>query len=789
MKHRGSGGGWLRPAAILILIAALIGFAMREALTASSDRLPGTDAAIHYAWEVFTRAALARGQLPHWNPYQYSGMPHLADSQMLVFYPPALLLRWLSPERFLTWLAALHLLIAAAGGVFLSRVLGLGWLPSGIVATALALGGSVGGWLHAGHLLILNCVAWLPWALGASVLTARRKSLLPHPALPIVLVLQVLAGYPQGALYITAAVALYFAYSAIWPDGGSGARRRLVALGQLAVVGVLSAGLAAFQLLPTLQLAAHAARTSGLSYEDATRGAWSLRDLASFFSPEPAAPDGAAYVGWLLAGAAVLALFDRSRRRTVVFFAALTVLAVAVAFGDSLPLYRLHYATFPGFRIPTRALFVATLGMAVLGAIGLALVADSGARLLRARTSLKRAVLAMAWVAIAAELTGFAASGVQTVPADTAETVRGWVGGPDGGRALTLCEQKVGRSALSLAGVPSVGGPLGMNLRDYVEWLNVLESPDRPSDIVGRFPIRRDLLDASNVTTVVSCEPLEGPALTLASHVDSVRVYRNEAAWPRAIWTCETKPVSRSDARFALLFGRYVAPGRLLREAIVSVRWSAAVADDRRVQLESRYALAEGSHREGSTWRYVLRDVNAANIAALIRDPLVEDTHGIDRRSGVIADDAARQAPVDTPGGSSDIVIGGTPCEVRGEVTVRMLDRADGRVVADVEAPVSGLVFFSEPYYPERAAFVDGRHVTATKANLAFTAVPVPAGRHTVELAMVPRTFHAGLGLSATTLGIWVAAAAWLSHRRRRAWRASDGLRTTPRVTRVDDAV
>jgi uncharacterized membrane protein YfhO len=64
----------------------------------------------------------------------------------------------------------------------------------------------------------------------------------------------------------------------------------------------------------------------------------------------------------------------------------------------------------------------------------------------------------------------------------------------------------------------------------------------------------------------------------------------------------------------------------------------------------------------------------------------------------------------------------------------------------------------SEPYYPERRAWVDGREVTALKANLAFTAVPIESGRHVVELRYVPRRFYVGLAVSVVTLVAWLVA-------------------------------
>jgi uncharacterized membrane protein YfhO len=95
---------------------------------------------------------------------------------------------------------------------------------------------------------------------------------------------------------------------------------------------------------------------------------------------------------------------------------------------------------------------------------------------------------------------------------------------------------------------------------------------------------------------------------------------------------------------------------------------------------------------------------------------------------------------------------------------VSVQNQPSGYLEATVNAPVPGYVFLSEPYYPERRAFVDDHPVPAVEANLAFTAVPVPAGTHRLELHYVPSSFRLGLGISALTLFVW----AGVSWRRRR---------------------
>jgi len=254
-------------------------------------------------------------------------------------------------------------------------------IPAVLTAAAVAgmLGGSAGARLHNGHLLLLYCAAWLPWALGLSIVSLRRASVWPHPALVVVLALQFLAGYVQGSFYLVGVVCLYYVYSVLWPESDSDFRSRTRALGQLVVVGVLSLGVSAFQLVPTARLVAQAARFAGIPYEDAIEGGWYARNFLSFFfpffgissnTPHRELAEAVSYVGWILTPMIPLAFFDGARRRIAIFFGAIACIALAVVSVD-LPFYRLHHTVFPGFRFPGRILFLATMSLAVLGSMGL----------------------------------------------------------------------------------------------------------------------------------------------------------------------------------------------------------------------------------------------------------------------------------------------------------------------------------------------------------------------------------------------------------------------------------
>ena len=66
-------------------------------------------------------------------------------------------------------------------------------------------------------------------------------------------------------------------------------------------------------------------------------------------------------------------------------------------------------------------------------------------------------------------------------------------------------------------------------------------------------------------------------------------------------------------------------------ERRVNVRWAEGATDTARRYREARFGLTAGTRVEDRTWRYVLTDHETGNLRALIQDPMVDDTSGIDR--------------------------------------------------------------------------------------------------------------------------------------------------------------
>lgn len=75
---------------------------------------------------------------------------------------------------------------------------------------------------------------------------------------------------------------------------------------------------------------------------------------------------------------------------------------------------------------------------------------------------------------------------------------------------------------------------------------------------------------------------------------------------------------------------------------------------------------------------------------------------------------------------------------------VRILERSAERLRLEVDAPDPAWLFVLRAHWPYRAILLDGSPVEAAPAQLAFCAVPIPAGRHRIDW----RERVPGLGLS-----------------------------------------
>ena len=826
---------WGPTASALGFLALLALTLLYPAVAQPSAMLAGTDTYEPAGWEAVNRMAYAVGQSPYWNPYSFSGYPGMADIQTLVYYPPAMLLRGLSISAFLTWGLVLHLWIMGAGVFALCRQLGTCRMAGVVAGAGVMLSGAVAQALDLGHIIVLFGYAWLPLALALAIRSSLRATLWPHPALVAVLVLQMLAGFVQGTVYVGLAVAAVYLWRALrTPAAGRRLWRPLLV--QPVVLFALVAALAAFQLLPTFRLVVDAGRATGLDYASASEVQFAPGDFVTAVFPhargmQPEFVDRSLYITVGLLACVPLAWLHAGRRRDAGFLLLMVGVALGLAMAHTFPLYRLHYALLPQFRVPVRLLVFCTVGIAVLGGLGLdvllrragngrssrgawqawapagtaglllalalvtspwtgdstgelgtsewAVAIQLGALLtLGALVTRRQAGLAgaVALLLVTTEGLVFAAPFVRVEAGSARDPAVEQLATHDVVRVTSVCEREVSANSLITAGIATPDGFGGISLGHYTRFLRLV----RDNEIVGHatrlgqigenLPARLDLLDYLAVTHVVTCEPIDHERFRLVEPLGSMYLYRNLTARPRALLTCAGEPREAEEVMRMLWRGAYDREGRLIGPPPrIVVRWAPGTSDDDRLAVERSFGLAAGNTEGARTWEYDLLDVSPANVRALLSQPLVEDTSGIDRGSGRVMprnpDPTPDPADLDEP----SLVLDTTPCGgVRGAVTVHEADRADGRMRLTVQNADPALLYLSEPYHPERRAWVDRDPRPVERVNAAFSGVRLEPGRHVVELRFVPRSLHWGLAISVLTGVVWVGAGRWAVFRLRR---------------------
>ncbi len=428
---------------ILLLLALCLLFFWRALAPSLADRLsfaPGDFFDQFVAFARYEAGRLHAGQLPLWNPYTFAGHPFLADVQAAIFYPLSLLTMLATsglgalPARALELEALLHFPLAALFTYLLARRLTNSRSGGLVAAVVFTFGGYLTSYPPL-QLAILEVQVWLPLILLALELAASALAMGHHRrtvawilTAGLALGVSTLAGHPQSTLlvlYASAAFALYrlFAPKETGLQVISAWRR----LGLIALFVAVGLGVAAAQLLPSLEYMRLSTRAAG-SFEEMGSG-FTPYDLIQIVLPAVGVPFPALYVGLLPLGLAAAAMLrylsagysdtrparERMATLQVAFWSTLGGLGLLLSFGKHLPVYQVFYLLAPGWRLfrhQERTIVWTVLAMALLAGYGAAwLTRQRAARQQTDPAATKEARLQrrLSWVYVAATLAALAA--------------------------------------------------------------------------------------------------------------------------------------------------------------------------------------------------------------------------------------------------------------------------------------------------------------------------------------------------------------------------------------------
>ncbi|MBM3130887.1 MAG: YfhO family protein [Chloroflexi bacterium] len=397
-------------AALALLTALVLLFFWRIITPRLEDRAvfpPGDFTEQFWAFRVYAARAFAEGHLPLWSENFNSGHPFLADVQSALFYPISLI--WtlivvaVRGANFtlldLEIEAIVHFVLAGAFTyLFARRVIG-----SRVAALVSALTFTFGGYLTSyppQQLAILETATWLPLALlfldlavESSVIASEAKQSPNHlgiasaryyVAAGVTLGIAALAGHPQTFMFVGYACVIYF----VWRIANcelriANARRKFYVL-PFAFSLLIAIGISAAQWLPTLEYQLISTRAT-MTWAEAARGFPTLDPLQMILPGFINAFSSPLYIGILPLWLAIFALWV-NRSRAKIFWAALALGSLLIAFGFYVFAYAIFYHFVPGF-----ALFRGQERLALVISFALALLAGYGWRELQSSFDVKRA--------------------------------------------------------------------------------------------------------------------------------------------------------------------------------------------------------------------------------------------------------------------------------------------------------------------------------------------------------------------------------------------------------------
>jgi hypothetical protein len=268
---------WFTPWRFALLLALLVFATFPQVLLGLETFVVRDYGFFAYPLAHFQQECFRHGELPFWDPYNNCGVPFLAQWNTMPLYPPALIYLLLPLQWSLSFFCLLHLWFAGFGMYFLARRWAGSSFAAAFAGVAFAFNGlTLNLLMWPSHIATLS---WMPWVVLAVELAWReggRKIILAAFAGA----LQMLAGGPE-IIFLTWILLLALWIQQFIAGGGNASSPAFSATGapqlrramfwRFPLVVALVIALAAIQLLPFLDLAAHSQRSAG--YAD-TR--WSM---------------------------------------------------------------------------------------------------------------------------------------------------------------------------------------------------------------------------------------------------------------------------------------------------------------------------------------------------------------------------------------------------------------------------------------------------------------------------------------------------------------------------------
>ncbi len=760
----------------------------------------------HYPLRRALIDSYARGEWPLWNPFVYLGKPMLANPNYMAFYPSTLLHLFMPFNYAFKLHLIVHPVLGGVGLYFLARRLGIVPLASLGGSLAYEFSGTVLSFLNLYNIVpAVALIPWIGWAFSGALQGRWLRRTLIFGAL---LSLQAVALEPimfQCNLWFLASLSLYHILRS---------QGRLRAAGTVArtglVGGVFAFGLAAVQILPTLELFPVSTRGSGESF--ALMTLWSMHpvDLINTAVPslfgdlytmgrltswgESLHNGREGYIVSYFLGASTLFLgalsLAGSRRLLAILLMCLACVGAGLALGRFDPVYNWLFAHLPLFglgRYPSKYFLLTTLALSLSAALGIEVLVRPDEDAARKRRVLVAGICCLSVAAI------WLACGLfwKLHPGHLEQWVRfEAASGPNPGtKNFGVIIAHLTAAVLSSGIFASVCSLL---LLSSPLWRHRVQMGGIVVLLVAAEIIPANLrLTPLGSDAQVNFAPEVDASIAREGPREPFRVFPATSTFLRHLSDLEIRAPNGSTAWFMLFMRRigqpfygfmsrtqysvdtsidglntsdseeiwkacFAAPQPILRSVLMRLNTPLVLSLDDVTGPGVRHLATFDTSSNFPLKVYWVE--NAVSRVYLASNAEVASSHedalrrflrpDFDCWDTVVLEDHRRRATSGLPAAGS----------------TRIERYTSQRITCRVEARVPAYLVLLDSYYPGWRAYVDGSEVGILRANFAFRAVEVPAGRHEVEFRYRPVVFYWGLGLTLVTVLSGVLAVTLMKH-------------------------
>ena len=330
-----------------------------------------------YPWKFLSINVLKKGEIPLWNPYNFSGTPHLASIQSGTFYPINVLFFLLPFVTAWTIYIILQPILAGFFTYLFLREIKIDYKGSIFGGLIFSFSSFLVVWMQYGN--IIHAALWLPLVMWLGLKNLQSQSIIKSILLSFTLALSVFAGHFQVSIYLYGFSFLFLILTAF-----KFYRKNIISK-LLMLFGVYSFSIlvAGVQIIPSIEIFINSSRTN-YTYDRLVEFLIPVYHLIGMLFPDffgnPVSRnyyltgtyiERVSYLGIIPFFFAIYAIFVK-KNYYIWFFIVSAIGVFFITFDSFITkfLYSIYIPPIIATSVPTRIMFVFIFSLSVISAYG-----------------------------------------------------------------------------------------------------------------------------------------------------------------------------------------------------------------------------------------------------------------------------------------------------------------------------------------------------------------------------------------------------------------------------------